>query len=90
MVKVNVKLSASFQGDRFKIVELPYNTPLSELSNYLIKSGLNMEVRDNLKHMTITSFNYIVNSQLIPPNLHGTYLLKDGDNIVILMPLAGG
>lgn len=88
MVKVNVSLSASFKGERFKVVELPDNTPLSELSIYLSKSGLNMQVRDDLSHMTY--FNYIVNSRSIPPNLQDTHILQDGDDVFILLPLVGG
>lgn len=90
MVKVNIQLSSSFKGDRFKVMEVPDNTPLSELYSYLIKSGINMQVQDNLKHMKVTSFNYVVNSRSIPPNLQDTYLLNDGDNIIVLMPFVGG
>jgi molybdopterin converting factor small subunit len=90
VVRVNVQLSLSFKGNRFKVVELPDNTPLSELSSYLTKSGVLLQLQDNIKHMAYTSFNYTVNARHIPLDLQSNYFLQDGDNVMILLPLAGG
>ncbi|MFQ6011752.1 MAG: sulfur carrier protein ThiS [Nitrososphaerales archaeon] len=74
------------------LIHMPEGSKVSQLIDQIAKSHGN-QIRSNLledQGRTPTSFAIIVNGDILERNKFDQTLLKDGDEVAIIPPIAGG